>query len=337
MAYRSMALSWLPLLALACAAPVDRDPGPSGESALEGADGDASATLRFGADWSVQTTGAITSGRKVRVEYDANRMPSCRGDMRGGPGWAVTGYYRVAGGAIKTFNAAGHSPTGAPDNVLDLPAAMGDADLEVWFENTSVWGCQAWDSNQGSNYHFVAKAPPEAPAWMGDVRYASTRSVCDHGRACDGERKPLGGGTFTFDDWSRERAASNMLSFRVYKPGVTDYDNGNVWRDLDVRVYTRARSRDEFHSTPVDTEKRIGNDEGYAFDVRSLDPFKAPSNSNHRVCPDVDAQRSSDGATVSATIELYFTVNGVELRPAPGESFRGVFTDAASPWAGCSF
>lgn len=323
----------LPLFLFACA-PADRD--ASSSSTSEGALGDSDAvpTIHFGADWSVTTSGSLTSGRKVRIVYDDDRNAKCRGDNHGGPGWTVTGYYRIGSSETKSFTAAGFHPEGPSDGTITIPAAMGDTDLELWFENTSVWGCQSWDSNFGGNFHFVTHAPPEAPAWMGDVRWANTRATCDDGKLCESDRHPLQDDTFKFDDWSRSRATYTALDFRVYKPGVTDWDNGNVWQDLDVRVMWRENSHTAFHSQPVNTEKRVGNDERYLFDVRGLDPFKGPWNGGHAICPN-DYALESDGITIKATIELYFTVNGVELRPAPGKTFKGVFTDARSNWNGC--
>ena len=28
-------------------------------------------------------------------------------------------------------------------------------DVALWFEATSIWGCHAWDSSNGANYHFT--------------------------------------------------------------------------------------------------------------------------------------------------------------------------------------
>jgi len=36
--------------------------------------------------------------------------------------------------------------------VLDVPAAA--SEVEVWFENQDYYGCKAWDSLFGANYHF---------------------------------------------------------------------------------------------------------------------------------------------------------------------------------------
>ncbi len=318
-------------LVLGCNPPEERaDEGrTAAESALESSD---TPRIRFKADWGVVTTGKLMSGRKVRIDYDANRMPSCRGDLAGGrPGWTVTAHYRFAGGETKSITAAGHSPSGPLDPTIEIPAAMEPGDLEIWFENVSRWGCQAWDSNYGDNFHFSAAPPPEAPSWMGNVRYAATRYTCGSG-ACDRERHALAD-TFTFESWARQRASVSEVTFQVYEPGVTDRANAEAWRQLDVKIHKRWRRSGEFTSSYVAIDERVGNDIQYRVDVRPWDPFRAPGALSRSDCPDADLER--DGNQATAVVEFYFTVNGVELRPAPGKTFKGKFQVIDQPWSIC--
>jgi hypothetical protein len=284
----------------------------------------------------VTTSGALESGGKVRIDYDADRMPACRGDVGGGPGWTVTGFYRVNGGETRTFTAAGHSPTGQPDDVIALPPAAAGADLETWFQNTSRWGCVAWDSAFGQNFHFALAPSKSAPHWLGNVLYVSSRQTRD-GRACEADRRPLQNATFSFDTWTRQRAATTELSFQVWKPGTTDWDNPSTWRELDVQAHVRFRANAPFCTVYVPIEGRVGNDVRYALDVRPLDPFLRYGSYPTRrdECPDVDVHPASNGGYAEATMKVYFTVNGVELRPAPGQVFRGSFTDYAQAWSVC--
>lgn len=321
------------VLALAACSVTAEDPAESGaESRL-----DSVPTIRFGADWSVTTTGVAMTGRKLKIDYDTGRMPTCRGDVNGGPGWTVTGFARVNGGEPKTFTAAGHSPTGQLDNVIDLPGAAGDADLEIWFQNTSRWGCQAWDSNYGKNYHFTARPAPNAPGWLGNVLFVSERQTCGGG-ACESDRKPLQNATFTYDTWTRQRAAVTQLTFQVWKQGVTDWDNPNTWRDLDVQMHYRWRANAPFSHRYVNIDRHVGNDVRYVVDARQLDPMlrygSYPQKKDE--CPDVDMQASTQSGYAEATIEFYFTVNGVELRPGSGQTFHGRYLDYAQAWAVCT-
>jgi uncharacterized protein YodC (DUF2158 family) len=129
----------------------------------DGAYATESAIIAFGGDWSIEQTGRLVEGGAVRVKYDSSRLPTCRGNQNGGPAWTITGYYSLNGGDPGSFFVDGFSPTSAPDEptfTLDEPGELG-----IWFENTSRWGCSAFDSNFGDNFNFdVAQAGAEPPA-----------------------------------------------------------------------------------------------------------------------------------------------------------------------------
>lgn len=331
----SCALGALSVFALACSSSERREGAvdTSAAALTNGADaGAASAALHFNAD-SVTTEGTLTTGRKLLVDYAVDRMPTCRGNVGGGgPGWSVTAFLRVNGGPISSFAVAGLLP-GGPENTVNLPAKIGSSDVELWFQNTSMWGCMAWDSNYGQNFHFTAAPPPEAPDWVGEILYADSRATCGSG-LCDSDRHPLSDGkTFRFDSWSRQRAAGSELTFRVYKAGVTDWDNANAWQDLDVQVHYRSRATAAFQTQYVSIDERQGNDLRYRMSVRPLDPFV--SHGSNPPCPDADVTK--DGVTAKVDVELYFTVNGVEIRPADSatDTFHGSFEDDASLWSSC--
>jgi hypothetical protein len=116
----------------------------------EGALGDT-PTLTFAADGAVTQSGAIASGGKVRVQYNDARLPDCRGDFEGKPGWTITGFASNNGTDPIAF-ATGKTAT------IAVPAS---GDLALWFQVTNRWGCSAYDSKYGSNYHFTVKATPE--------------------------------------------------------------------------------------------------------------------------------------------------------------------------------
>jgi hypothetical protein len=115
-------------------------------------------TVRFNADWTVTQSGPLLVGGKVRFAYDAARLPGCRGDFNGKPGWAITGSYRLNAGPVGSFEAGGFSSSnGTNPPVVTVDAA---GDLAVWFQINSRWGCQEWDSAFGANYHFNVLATP---------------------------------------------------------------------------------------------------------------------------------------------------------------------------------
>ena len=101
--------------------------------------------------------GPLVAGGTAKVSYDASRLPSCRGDLNGHPGWSITGHYSLAGGPVGSFEAGGYSPSGGTQAPAIPLASSGT--LQVWFEITSAWGCQAWDSDYGRNFRFQVEKP----------------------------------------------------------------------------------------------------------------------------------------------------------------------------------
>ncbi len=126
------------------------------ESTSTGARLTASASLLFRDDYSVSPSAALMVGGEARLEYDARRVQRCTGDFNGQPGWSTTAHYTINGGAQKMLTVAGFFPSGAKPAVIPLDVV---GTLEVWFETTSRWGCQEWDSNFGNNYRFEIFSP----------------------------------------------------------------------------------------------------------------------------------------------------------------------------------
>ena len=295
------------------------------------------ATLTFNASWAVQQTGTLAPGGKVTIAYDAKRA-QCTGDFMGKPGYSVIASWRLAGRAPQSVTVAGLPPYGALDPTFTLPSAVwGEGapggDLEVWFENSSRWGCHAWDSNYGSNYHFAVRAPASAPDWMGKAQVVLSRATCNDGRACDGDRKALG--TFLYDSWAEQRAAIRQASFEVYEPGTTDWNDPDTWKKLDARVYSRVGDTGAFAWKHVDIEGRTGGNVRYAVDLRSIHPLPAQTVAKKADCPKFALTTVNGGAVVQADVQLYFQVNGVELRPADGTVFHGTYQQYAQYYSVC--
>ena len=58
---------------------------------------------------------------------------------------------RISAAWRRTFS--GFSPSsGAEEPVLSLDAS---GELQIWFQNNNRWGCNAYDSAFGANYHFA--------------------------------------------------------------------------------------------------------------------------------------------------------------------------------------
>ena len=111
------------------------------------------AVIAFEADWTESQSDAIHAGDRVVVHYDPERLAQCASSSGGHPTWGVTGYWRVDGGATKTLTVAraNGSSLEPADATLTVPRG---SDLELWFDASSTYGCHAYDSNLGANYHF---------------------------------------------------------------------------------------------------------------------------------------------------------------------------------------
>ncbi len=119
----------------------DITPAPSG------------AVLSFDVDGSESQSGALTAGSQVVVHYEPERLSACSASSAGYAKWSVTMHYKTDGGPTKSLlvSRADGSDLAAADPTLTVPNG---SDLEVWFSATSVYGCNAYDSNSGGNYHF---------------------------------------------------------------------------------------------------------------------------------------------------------------------------------------
>ncbi|WIG94132.1 DUF6209 family protein [Myxococcus sp. SDU36] len=107
--------------------------------------------------WNVlASSNPLPFGSTAAIHFSADRLTQCRGNINGTtPGWTLTGYYQFNNGPVQRFWVAGFSSTPNPPAPSIPLHTLGT--LAVWFENTSRWGCQAWDSNFGNNYLFTVQ------------------------------------------------------------------------------------------------------------------------------------------------------------------------------------
>ncbi|MBL9025492.1 MAG: hypothetical protein JNL21_25070 [Myxococcales bacterium] len=318
------------LLAFASAC-VPAEPGELEQEDTEETEGAlGEAKIVFGADYSETVQGKLRAGDPIQIAYDPARLPSCRGEQNGTPQWAITAFYRVGGGDVHAVSVAGLMAPAGPATIV--PDSAGK--LEVWFQVTNVWGCNEYDSDFGNNYKFSVAAPVGQPGWAGNTVSVINRWTCEGG-PCDFNRNALENG-FVFDTWARQRAAIAGLYFDVWEEGVTDYDNADLWKQVDAQVHFRFTGQEAFTTRYVDFFRRNGNDARYQVLVRTIDPFFAmPSVVSEEQCPAAELTVSPNGQYVQTEVELYFTADGVEIRPAPGETFKGRFEDYVGPYAAC--
>lgn len=285
------------------------------------------ATITFDGGWGERLEGVLAEGGVVHLRYDASRLPACQSVQQGVPQYAITAHARV-GGEVQSVVVAGLGASDDPQ--LELDAA---GELELWFEATSRYGCREWDSDFGANYRFVVVEDPAKPDWMGNAAFVIDRMTCNG--PCEGSRRSLDQG-FYFESWARQRAAITSAYFDVWEPGVTDFDNADLWKQLDVQMHYRWAGQESFQSRYVDFFRRQGNDARYELPLRPLDPFKGYYTlTDPSECPEGEITADESGATVSTHIEFYFTANGKELRPAGGGLYRGDYQGYRAPYEIC--
>ncbi len=197
---------------------------------------------------------------------------------------------------------------------IELVPFLREADgSRVFDHNQSGSDFQNYVLDVGNRWD-IAEAPSVCGAradvdWMGNPgveieRYTSR--TCANARAYDG--------SVSYEQWARTRAAVRNLCFEVYERGLTDRENPELWRDLDVQVHYRFGNEvfTGFTTEYVNQAGRVGNNAQYAFDMGHLDPFIGGC---PRISVQWDRSSTSDWVDASADLHFYFTVNGKELRP----------------------
>lgn len=335
-------LAALPLLlVLGCSGPVGAERSGTSGAAVT----DSPATISFTADWTESTT-ALVAGQTARIAYDPARLPQCRGTLGYGgnePAWSIDAGYMVNGiyfgapvGVAGLSLQNEHLPPGALPS-LTLPFA---GQLEMWFSNTSAFGCSAWDSNYGANFAFTITAPDDAPGWVGNASILIDRATCGSGGPCYGDAKPAAATGAVFDTWARQQAAITELFFDVWKAGVTDFDNPDLWQQLDVEAHHRVDPSAPFTMDYVSFAERTGNNARYAENLRPLDPLSGVNGgplTSAGQCPAIPATITADGQYVQVDMEIFFTVNGVAVQPGGGGAFHVLFQNYAGLYSVCPY
>jgi hypothetical protein len=159
---RISALAPLAILLLLLGACTGEDAGGPGGDGLGGKTDEwappGGATIVFSGDWSETVTGTLRAGGALRIRYDADRLPECRGEMGGRPQWAISASASVDGADADVVSLAA-----GDDGLLEgtLDALPDGEDLAIWFTVTNRWGCVGYDSDYGNDYHFSLGAAPE--------------------------------------------------------------------------------------------------------------------------------------------------------------------------------
>jgi len=163
------------------------------------------------------------------------------------------------------------------------------------------------------------KADDPGPLWAGLTSVTIERWVAD---PCNDGRRGLGDEPVIYDTWARQRATFRNICFEVWKPGVTDTDNPDYWRLLDVQVHYRHGSSGPFEMAYVNSIDRRGNNRRYAWALEvQHDPTAYVPSLPQMAAPFRILSESGDWAYVESDLEFYFTVNGRKLETPTGNRF----------------
>lgn len=167
--------------------------------------------------------------------------------------------------------------------------------------------------------------------WVGKMSFAFGR---DCSGVCEEMLRPAPA-ELAYDEGVRQRASVRVMTFEVYKEGVTTWDDPDRWQKLDVQVHTRVAGEEAFTSRYVPFDRRLGHNARYVIDLAQLDPLPGYVTVKDATdCP--RAPLTADGSSfVSVAVELFVTVNGMELRPYGGGAYRVRYQNYRSLYAPC--
>jgi hypothetical protein len=308
--------------------------GSSGKAGAKAADaGTVTLTFASSATWTYGASAPLVAGDTVNVAWDSSRTSCVTTGMGGGPAWSTDGHAVLPDGSQISFPVGGLDLQTEGPATFTIPAGSG-GDLAIWFESTNVYGCHELDSNLGANYHFSVAPSANAPSWVGSADVVVSRGTC----GSDSDRKDLSGG-FSYDTWARQRAAIAEVEFQAYEAGVTDHPNGDLWKELDAEVHYRFGGTGAYTTAYVDLEDQPGNNARYSWNLKAIDALPGENGgaiTDRSKCPDFETTISSDGQFIQTTVDFWFTVNGVELRPGANQTFSGQFSNYAGLYSLCS-
>lgn len=148
-------------------------------------------------------------------------------------------------------------------------------------------------------------------------RYSS--DPCASTRRLDND--PIG-----YDSWVRQRAGVRNVCFEVWKPGVTDTENPDYWRLLDVQVHYRYQGASDWKTAYVPSIDRRGNNRRYAWSLSyEMDPLGGANVADAKAGFDIVNEQPTY-ASVRSTLEFYFTVNGHKLTTSTNDNFEIAYT-----------
>lgn len=141
-------------------------------------------SIVFDGQWHETLSGTLLAGDRVRIDYDLDRLTTCRGSTGGSEVWGVTGYASFDGGepqafAVSRLDSSGHvQPVVAS---VSIPASA--AAVAFWFAINNRWGCIAYDSNNDQNYVFDIHHNAAGAVLSFDADWTESQSAALHAGA----------------------------------------------------------------------------------------------------------------------------------------------------------
>lgn len=214
-------------------------------------------TLEFRGNFTTVQHGAIVAGDQLRIDYDLNRLTTCRDTHNGYRFWTLDAYAQFQpGGQLVSGSVVGsNGPTVyAEPFITDVPADA--TSVQIWFRNASPPSCEGWDSNYGANYRFTVEKQATAPiGWLSGVG-GSTDRACQH---ADTLADPI-----VIDEYARERACL-FADVDVWIGGVTDGSAPHPAYVLaEVEWHKDAQPASD---TWLDDVGRVGNNERFRWQL----------------------------------------------------------------------
>ena len=178
-------------------------------------------------------------------------------------------------------------------------------------------GCVAGDGVPDSPNQLRGDDKADGELWAGLTSVTIERYAAD---PCNNGQRALGDDPIVYEEWARTRATIRNVCFEVWKPGVTDWDNPDFWRQLDVKVHWRFGTTGPYREEYVSSIDRRGNNRRYVWSIGN-DPLVSTGSVATIGVPFDIVSESSGSAYVSAPMQFYFTVNGQTLNAPANRPF----------------
>jgi hypothetical protein len=181
--------------------------------------------LYFNPGFEQNLDGIVKTGGRLRIEYSTERV-ACRRERLGVPVWRLDAYVRF-GPAGQLYRAEGTS--------FSVPVPPDATSVQLWFHNSNLMMCSAWDSRFGQNYEFPVSGPATP---IDNVRYREG-AITDAGMVNTFEESARKVLRFFTDDPSDGRELDTRLALKAWVRNVAF--EKRVW--VDVHVFDNTGQR----------------------------------------------------------------------------------------------